>query len=226
VDVEMKRFLFLALGLAPVAASAVVLYEQNPLAVDGLISDAHPFGTNTINHQSIREEFSVPGGWLLQEVKFWGASENRIHADLTNFRQFAVKVWRTDGQLVMSLGYTMSALQYVPTGQVGVNGAIGYEFTMSMSQPLQGGDYYINIGSQNHDEAGDGFQWSLGTPTGGVQRNRYDGLGWQPYGQNVGTAYRLSGQVVPEPTSMAVLGLGVLAALQKRRRKEPPPLDI
>lgn len=103
--------------------------------------------------------------------------------------------------------------------------------TLPVSITLDPGTYYIGV-MVNNDFTANGQAGVLTTTTfagnpGGLNAAQANpgggfalggGANWAPISPASDAMYRLSGAPVPEPASMAVLGIGALALLRRRRR--------
>lgn len=210
-----------AIGVAA-SANADLLYSQPNTSADGPFSDAFSTNGNQFWTQTIADDFTVTApGWNITTVRFWGSSENFFGPpDLTNFSDWEVNIMNPLGTVVSGAIIPKAGFTITPTGGSNSGGGVEYEFELSTNINLAPGTYYLNIGSINVNPQDDGWAWSTSTTGNGeIFFDFFDGNGFQSFTTNQpNMAFELEGTAVPEPATMAALGLGVAAMLRRRRK--------
>lgn len=219
----LKRSLFATAALTVVAsANAAIIFSQPTTNADGYYSDGVSTNGSQFYGQSIADDFSVGApGYTVNKITFWGSSEAFVANSLANFASFDITVFNTSFGVVQSLNIPQANFTITPTGSSNSAGGSEFKFEVTTNFNLTAGNYWFNVGSVNSDPNGDAFVWS--TSTAGdddLAFTFFDANGWQGFSDTVnkGMAFQLEGTAVPEPATMAALGLGV-AALIRRRRK-------
>ncbi len=174
--------------------------------------------------QQVAENFSIGAASNVTGVNFAGASEFFEFGDYTNMTGFNIQIMADAGGLpgaviyseVIATGATSPTLQGVNV--LGSN-VYGQSATFASSVALGAGNYWVSIGAVLASGAGDAWVWADGTNDDGIAFTTTPNAGgWAPYadGATSGT-FEIIGTVVPAPSSMALLGLGALAAGRRRR---------
>jgi hypothetical protein len=90
-----------------------------------------------------------------------------------------------------------------------------FVFSSTLNPIMTSGNYFITFLPKDANSDGG---WCFNSDnTGGDMVFSYDeGTSWSPSGGNLG-AVRVQGNLVPEPATFAVLGLGALALIRRRR---------
>lgn len=174
------------------------------------------------------EGFSLTGApsFNVNTIEWWGMSEAFVDDDIINVAGFEVNIFNRTGDTIGGLAhsFTLTKAASTPT-QIGVAGTVPiYKFTASgLNFNLASGDYLLNIGADLIDGVnGDAWTWHsavAGSELKFYQTNTTLGWGtWAPVANSDNLAYNISGQAVPEPTTLALLaGLGAVAARRKRK---------
>jgi len=220
----LKRTLFATATLAVVAsANAAIIFSQPSTSADGYYTDALSTGGSQFYGQSMADDFSVGGpGYTVNKVTFWGGSENFFGpSDLTNFSAFEINIFNTSFGVVQSLSVPKANFTITPTGGSNSGGGLEYKFELTTNFNLAAGNYWFNVGSVNVAPQSDAFVWSTSSAgDNDLAFTFFDANGWQGLNDTVskGLAFQLEGTAVPEPATMAALGLGVAAMLRRRRK--------
>jgi hypothetical protein len=217
----MKKLALTALAIcAPLSSFAAVLWDNPLLGVGngGYWADAVQQNNVSFYAQSVAGDFTLGAASNVSSISWVGASEFFQFADLTNMPSFEINIYDASFNNVFSTTVATSSLGQTILGP-SFNGANEYELTYTGSVNLGAGSYWLNVGAVMTDPSADAFAWSFGGSATGDLAGDFgtNGTGWTPFSGLQEVAFRLEGSAVPEPATMAVLGLGV-AALARRRR--------
>ena len=218
----MNKVLITALAaIAPLSAFADVLWSQAPLnPPDGFFSDGISTGGQFWG-QSIADDFSLASQSNITKITFWGSSEAFFNDDLSNFASWDIQILNSAFGTVFTTNVSKASLSPVLTGSVGDFTGSEFKFTFNTNINLAAGSYFLNVGSVNSDPDGDGWNWSAAATNNLIAGNIFDGGGWFTDNTfDIDVAFQIEGttQVVPEPATMAVLGMGALALMRRRRK--------
>lgn len=213
-----KSLLLVGAAMIGVSANAAVLWDNGHLDPDGYFSDAYSSGGAYWYAQSVADSFTLGVDSTIENIQFWGSSENFVSPDLDNMPNFEINIFDSSWNLVYSSSPATGSLTPTITG--GVNGLGGneYEMNFALSQALSAGTYYLNIGAVLTDGGLDAWAWSNGSNDGNLHLEFFDGFGFNEFAGAGDAAFVISGTPVPEPATMALLALGA-GALAARRRK-------
>ncbi|MCC7435263.1 MAG: PEP-CTERM sorting domain-containing protein [Methanoregulaceae archaeon] len=213
-----KTSLLIAASLGVAAsASADILFSQTTNGADGVYSDALSTNGGQFYGQTVADDFTVGApGWNVTTIRFWGFSENAFLPDLSNFSDWEVNIMSplgttVEGGIVPKAGFTITQLG------ASIAGGPEYMFELATNFNLAAGNYHLNIGSINVASQDDAWAWSTSSQGNGTYSySFFDTMGWQSEMGNL--AFEFEGTAVPEPATMAALGLGVAAMLRRRRK--------
>ena len=141
---------------------------------------------------------------------------------ISNIDCFQIIVWDNvfDSQ-VTNQKIDLENVTATATGETNFFGEAIYEFYVPFSFQVSSGSYFMNIGAQLNDAAGDQFVWSQGQNVQDfwfTDENAVNKWGnWRPLptfiGNTAGGAFVLS---APSPGAIALLGMAGLAGRRRR----------
>jgi hypothetical protein len=213
----MHKPIFIGLALCATApAFGVVLFDQTGGRTgDGYFSDGISTNGSQFYAQSMADDFTLSSNSVVQKIVFYGSSENFMFPDLTNFSSWDVVIYDSAFNPVFSANVAKAALNPTATGLINSVGGAEYEMTFNTSVNLNAGSYRLHVGSINNAPGDDAWAWSTATGNVNAYYNWHDGAGWNQFGDDM--AFRIEG--VPEPATIAALGLGITALLRRRSKK-------
>jgi len=217
----IKTSLLVAASIGVAAsASADVLFSQTTNSLNGYFSDALSTNGSQFWEQTVADDFTVGApGWNVTTIRFWGFSENFLFSNLDNFSDWEVNIMSPLGTTVVG-GIVPKANFTITQLGTSVAGGPEYMFELASNFNLAAGTYYLNIGSINVSPGDDGWVWSTSSQGDGqIFTNFFDGNGFNPDTANQpNLAFEFEGTAVPEPATMAAIGVGVAAMLRRRRK--------
>ena len=214
------------LGTASIcsAVNADFIVVNNPV-VDtvGFYSDAFDSKGAYTYAQSGAQAFSLEDSYTTSSLRWWGSMNGFNDQGISNIDCFQIIVWDSNFDTqVVNQKIDLAAISATNTGDFNFFGQPVYEFFVPFSFAISSGNYYMNIGAQLNDAAGDQFVWSQGedvdefwfTDDNGGQ-NKWGN--WRPLPNFIGnTAGGAFVMTAPSPAAVALLGL---AGLVSRRRR-------
>ena len=213
----------LALGVGSVASAEFIVVNNPVQDTVGFYSDAFDSKGAYTYAQSGAQGFSLEDSYTTSSLRWWGSMNGFNDQGLTNIDCFQIIVWDSnfDSQ-VSSQRIDLANITVVDTGDFNFFGQPVYEFYVPLSFEISAGNYFMNIGAQLNDAAGDQFVWSQGQNVEDfwfTDENGQNKWGdWRPLpttliGNTAGGAFVLS---APTPGAIALLGM---AGLFGRRRR-------
>ena len=225
----MKGFFVLGVvALSAAAANAASLYSTGTFDPElAFASDAVP---GQFNNQRLAEAFVLSSTSIVSDVQWWGRSEGSFFHDLSNMSSFTLAIYSDAGAIPGSQVFSSNVpVATVTPTVVGTdssgNNLYSFDFSFAGGLSLERGTYWLSVGTENVDPDGDGFYWQASQ-----QRISGNFAADSGVSENWGTsgfadlALQVNGSPVPEPATLAGVGLGALALL--RRRKKQPTVSI
>lgn len=220
----MRKLIISALASCVLTSAAFSFFDvgNDPdlTAPGGYFSDGYSGGGNFYD-TSRAETFELTGApsFDVQNIRFWGGSENFVFPDLSNMESFEINIFDLSAgipnNLLYSQTFATAALNPTNVGTFG-SGATIYEFNAAVSTTLGPGTYALNIGANLVEPDDDAFVWAWNVfGTSDLSSLVYNYTEWGTLGDDL--AFRVQGEAVPEPMTLTVLG--GLALLAARRRK-------
>ena len=205
------------------AVNADFIVVNNPV-VDtvGFYSDAFDSKGAYTYAQSGAQAFSLEDSYTTSSLKWWGSMNGFNDQGISNIDCFQIIVWDSNFESqVFNQKIDLANIKWGETGDFNFFGQPVYEFVVPLAFQITTGNYFMNIGAQLNDAAGDQFVWSQGENVDGFwftdNNGQYDWGDWRPLpnfiGNTAGGAFVLS---APTPGAIALLGM---AGMIGRRRR-------
>jgi hypothetical protein len=205
------------------AVNADFIVVNNPV-VDtvGFYSDAFDSNGAYTYAQSGAQAFSLEDSYTTSSLRWWGSMNGFNDQGISNIDCFQIIVWDSNFESqVFNQKIDLANIKWGETGDFNFFGQPVYEFVVSLAFQITTGNYFMNIGAQLNDAAGDQFVWSQGENVDGFwftdNNGQYDWGDWRPLpnfiGNTAGGAFVLS---APSPGAIALLGM---AGMIGRRRR-------
>ena len=204
-------------------AMAEFIVVNNPV-VDtvGFYSDAFDSKGAYTYAQSGAQGFNLEDSYSTSSLRWWGSMNGFNGQGISNIDCFQIIVWDNvfDSQ-VTNQKIDLENVTATATGETNFFGEAIYEFYVPFSFQVSSGSYFMNIGAQLNDAAGDQFVWSQGQDVDNfwfTDENAVNKWGnWRPLpnfiGNTAGGAFVLS---APSPGAIALLGFAGLVSRRKR----------
>lgn len=221
-EINMRGIALLGLVTLGAASSyGDVLYSTGEF--DPELAFASDSVSDQFNNQRLAEAFVLSSDSEVSNVQWWGRSEGGFFPDLRNFSTFTVSVYRDAGAIpgaeVFSSTVSVDSVNPTIVGTDFSNlNLYSFDFSFGDGLTLEQGTYWLSVGTQNVDPEGDGFYWlaSLDQISGSFAADGGVNGTWNSSGF-ADLAMTVNGAPVPEPASLAVLGVGAMALLRRRR---------
>jgi hypothetical protein len=213
----------LALGVGSVASADFIVVNNPVQDTVGFYSDAYDSKGAYSYAQSGAQGFSLEDSYTTSSLRWWGSMNGFNDQGLTNIDCFQIIVWDADFETqVTNQKIDISNINVVDTGDFNFFGQPVYEFYVPILFPISSGNYFMNIGAQLNDAAGDQFVWSQGQNVEDFwftdENGQYKWGDWRQLppsliGNTAGGAFVLS---APTPGAIALLGMAGLAGRRRR----------
>lgn len=205
------------------AVNAEFIVVNNPV-VDtvGFYSDAFDSNGAYTYAQSGAQAFSLEDSYTTSSLRWWGSMNGFNDQGISNIDCFQIIVWDSNFESqVFNQKIDLANIKWGETGDFNFFGQPVYQFVVPLAFQITTGNYFMNIGAQLNDAAGDQFVWSQGENVDGFwftdNNGQYDWGDWRPLpnfiGNTAGGAFVLS---APAPGAIALLGM---AGMIGRRRR-------
>lgn len=212
----------LVLGVGSVASAEFIVVNNPVQDTVGFYSDAYDSKGAYTYAQSGAQGFSLEDSYTTSSLRWWGSMNGFNDQGIANIDCFQIIVWSSnfDSQ-VSSQRIDLANITVVETGDFNFFNQPVYEFYVPLSFEISAGNYFMNIGAQLNDAAGDQFVWAQGQNVNNFWYTDENGQNewgdWRPLptfiGNTAGGAFVLS---APTPGAIALLGM---AGLVNRRRR-------
>jgi hypothetical protein len=211
------------LALGATLASADSLYTTGTFDPElAFASDSVP---GQFNNQRLAEAFVLPSMSNLSDVNWWGRSEGSFFHDLTNMSNFTIAIFADAGAIpgTQVFSATVPVASVTPT-VVGTdssgNDIYNFDFGFGSGLTLDRGTYWLSVGTENVDPNGDGFYWQASQEriSGNFAADNGVSGSWGTSGF-ADLALQVNGAPVPEPASIAAIGLGIAGLLRRRSKR-------
>lgn len=223
---KMSKIIF-GVALAAIlceGTKAEVIVANNPVMdTVGFYSDAYDSKGAYTYAQSGAQGFELEESHITSSVKWWGSMNGFNGQGISNIDCFQIVIWdNTFNAQLTSQTIGIENITIVTTGDTNFFGQPVYEFYVPFSVSITSGNYYMNIGAQLNDAAGDQFVWSQGQHVNNFWYTDINGAfkwgDWRPLpnfiGNTAGGAFVLN---APTPGAIALLGMAGIASNRRRR---------
>lgn len=200
-----------ALVAAPAAAD--VLYSQLPVGANGALGSDF----NRSNPQQEADDFELPSPSLIHDVHWWGIYFQQDEPDADDF---TIRFFNPASSGLPEASPFVSVapvnLTRTETAMTAL-GDIVYQYEADLPSDVlasAGAAYFLSIVNSTQSS-----NWSWVADGTGTHYFRLGEAGaWETSATPTDHAFELTGSIVPEPTTIALVGLGILG-LARRRRK-------
>lgn len=205
-------------------ANAEFIVANNPVAdTVGFYSDAYDSKGAYTYAQSGAQAFELENNYTTSSIRWWGSMNGFNRQGISNIDCFQIIVWSSGfNSQITNQTFDLENITMTATGETNFFGEPIYQFYVPVSFEISSGSYYMNIGAQLNDAAGDQFVWSQGQDIDNFWYTNINGAykwgDWRPLpntliGTTAGGAFVLS---APSPGAIALIGM---AGLLGRRRR-------
>lgn len=222
----MLKGLMAAIGVfaSTTGACADFIVVNNPVAdTVGFYSDAFDSKGSYTYAQSGAQAFELEDSYTTSGLRWWGSLNGFNGQGISNIDCFQIIVWDSAfNSQIHSQRIDLENLTVVDTGETNFFGQPVYEFYTPIQFSIASGNYFMNIGAQLNDGAGDQFVWSQGQDVDNFWYTNINGQyqwgDWRPLpnfiGSTAGGAFVLT---APSPAAIALMGMAGLVGARRRR---------
>lgn len=222
----MLKGLMAAIGVfaSTTGACADFIVVNNPVAdTVGFYSDAFDSKGAYTYAQSGAQAFELEDSYTTSSLRWWGSLNGFNGQGISNIDCFQIIVWDSSfNSQTHSQRIDLANLTVVDTGETNFFGQPVYEFYTPIQFSIAAGNYFMNIGAQLNDAAGDQFVWSQGQDIDNFWYTNINGQyqwgDWRPLpnfiGNTAGGAFVLT---APSPAAIALMGMAGLVGTRRRR---------
>lgn len=193
----------------PMSSFAAVLWDNgwDQVFRGGYYADSMSNQMNQSVKQVLADNFALGSDSVVNKITFWAfpGNSNNVSIDVNILDEnFNIVV----GGIFDISEFTVTKIIPSPNE---------YEYVLNTDWELDAGNYFLHIGATSSNLISS-FSWSNGTGDSHFFNSSYTGFQWKEAVGTKGRAYKIEGEPVPEPATMAVLGLGAAALIRRRRQ--------
>ena len=223
----MVKGFMAAIGVFALTTGALAdfIVANNPVAdTVGFYSDAYDSKGAYTYAQSGAQAFELEDAYTTSSLRWWGSMNGFNDQGISNIDCFQIIVWNPDFRShVTNQKIDLSQITVTDTGEYNFFGQPVYEFYIPFTFQIAAGNYFMNIGAQLNDAAGDQFVWSQGEDVDGFWftddnggQNKWGN--WRPLPNFIGnTAGGAFVMTAPSPGAIALMGMAGLVGTRRRR---------
>lgn len=222
----MVKGFMAAIGVFALTTSALAdfIVVNNPVAdTVGFYSDAYDSKGAYTYAQSGAQAFELEDSYTTSSLRWWGSLNGFNGQGISNIDCFQIIVWDSVfNTQIHSQRIDLANLTVVDTGETNFFGQPVYEFYTPIQFEISAGNYFMNIGAQLNDAAGDQFVWSQGQDVDNFWYTNINGQyqwgDWRPLPNFIGnTAGGAFVMTAPSPAAIALMGMAGLVGTRRRR---------
>jgi len=222
MDKFVKSGIVAAVSFCSTANAEFIVINNPVVDTVGFYSDAFDSKGAYTYAQSGAQAFDLEDSYTTSSLRWWGSMNGFNGQGISNIDCFQIVVFNTGFETqVTNQKIDLENITATATGETNFFGEAIYEFYVPISFQITSGSYFMNIGAQLNDAAGDQFVWSQGQNVQDfwyTDENAQNKWGdWRPLptfiGNTAGGAFVLS---APTPGAIALLGMSGLIGRRRR----------
>jgi hypothetical protein len=222
MDKFVKSGIVAAVSFCSTANAEFIVINNPVVDTVGFYSDAFDSKGAYTYAQSGAQGFDLEDSYTASSLRWWGSMNGFNGQGISNIDCFQIVVFNTGFETqVTNQKIDLENITATATGETNFFGEAIYEFYVPISFQITSGSYFMNIGAQLNDAAGDQFVWSQGQNVQDfwyTDENAQNKWGdWRPLptfiGNTAGGAFVLS---APTPGAIALLGMSGLIGRRRR----------